>query len=351
MQQYKHGGDHAAYTEQYGGADYLDFSANINPMGLPESARRALEQCADQCTQYPDPHCRELRRALSAFEQVPQEWILCGNGAADLIYRTVWALRPKTALIPAPTFAEYALALGQAGCSINYHDTRAEDRFALDESFLAKIPNNQVIFLCNPNNPTGNLTGPVLLDRILDACAAAGSVLVVDECFLEFVELCDEYTIKRRLGRYPRLLVLRAFTKIYAMPGLRLGYLLCSDRELLGRIAAAGAPWSVSVPAQLCGIAAAGEQLHLAASKALVRGESVRVSQALTDMGVRVFASSANFLLFYTGIEHFGEQLFQRGIVLRDCISFRGLGPGYYRAAIRTRAENNALLKAVKELT
>jgi len=343
-----HGGDLETWTREYGPLDFLDFSANIGPLGLPQGVREALQAGGDACARYPDALCRRLREALSAFEGLPTGWILCGNGAADLIYRICYALRPQFALLPAPTFAEYEQALERVGCKISFHFLDPQLDFIWEDSILNNLPRNGLVFLCNPNNPDGGLIPSPLPERILRACKDLGSVMVVDECFLPFVEDEGEHTLKAELEHWDNLIILRAFTKIFAMPGLRLGYALCGNGELLRRIEEAGPPWSVSVPAQLCGIAATEETGYLADTRRLVRREREYLRRELSGLGLRVFPSAANFLLFHTPRTGLAGCLRGRGILLRDCRNYPGLEPGYFRTAVRTRAENYRLLTALK---
>lgn len=340
-----HGGDLTTYRENYPSTPILDFSANLNPYGLPEGIRRALAECADDCIHYPDPQCRALRSALAEFEQTPAEWILCGNGAADLIYRIAYALRPQEALIPAPTFVEYERALSAAGCTAKYHQLAESGGFALDASILPHIGPG-IVFLCNPNNPTGLLADPGLLDAVLARCEQTGAVLVVDECFLDFIDSPDAHTCKRHLQSAGNLIILKAFTKLFAIPGLRLGYLLCGNPELLARIEGAGPPWSVSVPAQQCGVAATAESAYLAKTRCGLPAMRRQLFEGLARLGFSVLPGQANFL-FFRAQPGLVEALHPLGILLRDCSSMRGLGPGWYRTAVRTPEENAALLSAL----
>lgn len=345
-----HGGDLTTCAERFGRKDFIDFSANIGPLGLPDGVRAALLDSAAQCERYPDALCRALRDALAAFEQVPAAWILCGNGAADLIYRIVQAAKPARALLLAPTFAEYEQALlQQQGCDIRFHLLHADDGFALRDDIVDAIPGTDIVFLCNPNNPTGRLIPRPLLEQIVRACAAAGSTLVIDECFLPFLEDEERYTLKPMLADFPNLIVLRAFTKTFAMPGLRLGYALCADSALLGRVERAGAPWTVSVPAQLCGIAATREADYLRRSRLLVAQQKDVLARGLAALGMRVFEPSVNYVLFYTPRIDLAEALCARGFVLRDCSNYRGLAPGWFRAAVRLPEQNAALLEALAD--
>ena len=177
-----HGGDWAGYRAEFG-RDPLDFSANVSPLGLPEGVARAITAALPTADRYPDPLCRELRAKLALHEGVPAEQILCGNGAADLIFRLVWAKKPRRALVTAPTFAEYATALKSIGCTVERFFLREQEDFAVTDAFCAAIrPGVDMVFLCQPNNPTGQLTALPLVEQILRRCAACGTLLVVDEC-------------------------------------------------------------------------------------------------------------------------------------------------------------------------
>ncbi len=348
FQELIHGGDILTYREKDPLGEFLDFSANINPLGMPKSAVAALESCAPHCLHYPDHQCRVLKAALAEFEGVPISHILCGNGAAELIFRIAFALKPKRALLLAPTFAEYELALQQVGCQIHLHRLTSANNFAVEKNILP-LPLVDMVFLCNPNNPTGMLMDQVLLRNILRSCLESGATLVVDECFLDFVEDGEDRSLKRLLSSFPNLIILRAFTKLFAMPGLRLGYALCSDMDILARMSKAGPPWSVSVPAQLCGIAAAGERSYVARTVDFVTRQRAFLAQGLADLGVQVFPSVANYILFYSDTVHLAEQLLDNGIIIRDCSNYHQLTPGYYRVAVRSHWENTALLGAIKE--
>ncbi|MEG2989662.1 MAG: aminotransferase class I/II-fold pyridoxal phosphate-dependent enzyme, partial [Oscillospiraceae bacterium] len=191
-----------------------------------------------------------------SHDGVATEQVLCGNGAADLIFRLAYGLRPQRALITAPTFSEYRQALEAVNCKVLSHRLLAENDFALTEGILNDITEElDICFLCTPNNPTGRVIEAALMERILARCAENQVLLVVDECFLELTAESNE-GLAGRLDRYPNLVLLRAFTKSYAMPGLRLGYCLTANAELLEKLARCGQPWSVSGPAQAAGLAA-----------------------------------------------------------------------------------------------
>ena len=344
-----HGGDWMGYRERFG-QDALDFSANVSPLGLPEGVARAIVEALPMADRYPDPLCRSLRAALAEAEGVPAAQILCGNGAADLIFRLVTAVQPQRALVPAPTFAEYAAALETVHCAVDRFFLREENDFALTEAFLDAItPGVQLVFLCQPNNPTGQLAEPALVERIAAKCAACGAVLAVDECFLDFLPECETLTAKPLRKRYPNLLILKAFTKLYGMAGVRLGYCLCADEGLLARMQGAGQPWAVSGLAQAAGVAALQEKEYVARVWALIAQQRPRLAAGLRALGLRVVEGKANYLLF-RGPETLGETLRPRGVVLRSCANYPGLDGSWYRTAVRTAPENDRLLQTLKEV-
>ena len=218
-----HGGDVTGYALEYGKKP-LDFSANISPLGMPEGVRQAVTESLTWGAEYPDPMCRELRAALGEHLQLPAEWILCGNGASDLLFRLTMAVRPHKALLTAPAFSEYEGALRLHDCRVERFPLTAENGFCLTESFIDWItPETKLIFLCQPNNPTGRTTERALLLRILERCRETGTILALDECFLDFVDAPETLSMQGFLAGNP-LIIFRAFTKFYGMAGLRLGF-------------------------------------------------------------------------------------------------------------------------------
>ncbi len=342
-----HGGDIEGYKLERG-REPLDFSANCNPLGIPKSVPAAIFEAAAHADKYPDPLCRRLRAALSQKIGVPTERLLCGNGAADLIFRLALAKKPKTALITAPTFAEYALALEAAGCAVRQHLLLKEEDFAATESLLARItPEIDMLFICNPNNPTGLTVTPSLLDRILKACNKSGTLLIVDECFNGFLDEPEQHSLKPKLPEYSNLLILDAFTKLYGMAGVRLGYCMTQNIQLLEEMRNAGQPWAVSSLAQAAGLAALGEDDYVAQARTLVKAEREFLFRELRSLGIETLGGEANYIFFYTEIHALISELRELGILIRDCGNYEGLTAGYYRIAVRTHSENTKLIDAL----
>ncbi len=338
-----HGGD------IYGGGTVLDFSANTNPLGTPEGVCEAVRSALPDIHRYPDPYCRALREAIACDEGVPEEYILCGNGAADLIYAYADAVHPKRAAELAPTFAEYSLALARNGGAMARCMLPEANDFAPDEGILAFLRETkpEVFFLCTPNNPTGRLVGSELLREILAVCDALGTRLFLDECFLDLTDGGEG--AKPYLAAHPNLFILKAFTKSHGMAGLRLGYGLSADASLLHAMSEAVPPWNVSSLAQAAGVAALRETEFLERTRALIRTERPFLAEGLTSLGCRVVPSDANFLLF-SAAPGLDRALREKGILIRNCENYFGLAPGWYRIAVRTHEENEALLRAIAEV-
>lgn len=335
--------------EPHGGNIYncpisYDFSANINPLGMPEGARKALEQCGPASQHYPDPDCTALREAVSKVEKVQADAILCGNGAVDLIFKLVQVLQPKTALLPVPSFSEYEKALTQAKTRIRHYLLRPENGFALGPDFGEQCKQVDMVFLCLPNNPTGALLSREQLTRIRTCCRESGTVLVMDACFLDFA-LED---VPAWIGPLQeKEVLLRAFTKNYGMPGLRLGYLISANPSYVKAMREWGPCWNVSVPATLAGMAALQEEGYLNRTRSLIQKERAYLQEQLEQLGLTVYPSQANFLL-WKGREGLSEILRREGVAIRDCSNFVGLGPGYYRTAVRTHEENTVLIECLR---
>ena len=343
-----HGGDWAGYESEYG-ARPLDFSASISPLGLPEGVREAVLAALEEAGRYPDPLCRALRSALAAHHGVPAERIVCGNGAADLIWRLCRVLRPKKAALFVPTFSEYARALAAEGCEIVRIPLPGD--FCLTAEAIALVPaDTELLFLCNPNNPTGLLAGRDALHTLLDLCRARGMLLAADECFLDFCEDAAAHSLVGALSETPGLVVLRAFTKTYAMAGLRLGYALCGSTKLADRLRDCGQPWAVSAVAQAAGEAALREEAYINRLRALITAERRRLIPALEALGLRVIPGEANFLLFRADDPALARRLRERGILVRGCGNFEGLDEHWVRVAVRGGEENDRLCRALGEV-
>ena len=496
---YVHGGD------VYRRAVDLDYSVNINPLGMPPRACAAAKHGVDQSTAYPDWKVEKLRDAVVSFlnrkfapavpsaganadigvpsagmqadgvtvsasagaavavpstgeietheactgepRAVTPEWITFGNGAADLIYRLMQVLRPQQVIVAAPAFAEYSVAAERVGAQVVPVYLSEADDFsftpAVEAAFIHAIeraPSGSAVFLCNPNNPDGNVIRAEVLQRIAAVCEAHHSWLLVDECFLPFLRSDDsthssgrqeagergaqmpksissddssnaaathfsnvEHTLRPSeracsmvpsLRAFEHLVILRAFTKIYGMPGLRLGYMLTAAQALTDAVRATMTPWEINLPAQLAGVAALEETEFVEKTRALIRAERAFLVQTLPTLPyvekVYVPVSDANFILFRTAwkgqsVEDVKEDktahtqplkdssgeserrpeaeqmaelhsvdlkslLLDRGVLIRACGNYEGLDARYYRICVRTHEENLELIRRWRAL-
>lgn len=336
-----HGGD--IYTNDV----TLDFSSNVNPYGIPEAVKRAAAEAIANCSSYPDPYCRTLREKLSEREKLPSEMILCGNGAVELIYSFCYSLpKDKPALIVSPTFCEYESALSAAGIEIEYYFLSEQNGFTLDENVLkTDLSRYGALFLCSPNNPTGKTVYPELLRRL----AGTGVRLFVDMCFIDLTDSFEKRQTAEFVLSYPNVVILKAFTKNLAVPGLRLGYALCSDSDFMNEMARKAPCWNVSVPAQAAGCAALECEEWLSDTVKTISMERKRLTDALRSLGIKVFEGEANYLLLYSEVDLF-DRLLSLGILVRDCSNYRGLKKGFFRIAVRLPEENDRLLSVLKEV-
>lgn len=339
MSYHTHGGD------VYRNKNVIDFSANCNPFGTPKSVKEAAVQAMEEVFHYPDTDCQELREAIGVYEEVRPEWIICGNGAADLIYRLVLGTKPKQAVLFAPTFAEYEQALEIVNCEVKHYELKEENGFCVEETLLDWITEKtDIVFLCNPNNPTGQTIDRDMLIKILNRCKKQNIVVILDECFLEFLDEPNRYEMSDLRGEYPNLLIIKAFTKIFSMPGLRLGYAISSNQDILEEMSWKLQQWNVSVPAQMAGVAALEKpKEYIRQTREYVSGQREYMRNIMKMMGYVVFASKANYL-FFKGRPGLEKEALEAGFLIRDCQNYEGLSEGFYRIAVRTKEENERLI-------
>lgn len=340
-------------TDKHGGDIYkrniiYDFSANTNPFGMPEGVKKALISSVDKWNAYPDPFCRALKEKISEKTGVDPDKIVCGNGAADLIYRIVRTVDPKKAVVSAPTFSEYEKALLESKCSVSRYYTKEENDFEVKEDILELLcDDTDMLVLCSPNNPTGMIIERDILKKICEKCFEKDIVFLCDECFMEFVKNGESFSAMNFINK--NVIILKAFTKIYAMAGLRLGYAVFDDASLAEKTAENGQYWSVGTPAQIAGIAALDEKLYIEKTVATVEKERLFMVQTLKELGFKVYPSKANFILF-KATSLLTPLLSPKHIQLRNCGNYEGLTSDYYRTAIKLNEQNNVLLNALSNL-
>lgn len=352
MKKNSHGGNIYKKARELGlkESEILDFSANISPLGLPEHIRRAMTEAVEGTINYPDPDCQELREAIAKEDGVAPEYITCGNGGADILYRLAFGLRPGKVLLPVPAFVEYEEAMTAAGAKMDYYYMGRD--LQIKEDIVDKIEDEtDLIIICNPNNPTGLLTKRELIIRVLEKAREKNALVMIDECFLEICSAEKDYTVKPWLKQYHNLMILKSFTKLYAIPGVRLGYLLCSDKKVIEKVNRAGQAWSVSHIAQQAGLAALGNSEYKEAVIKTVEQELAYMKAELKAMPLTLFEGNANYLFFCTpGVKDLDVRLESRGIMIRNCSNYVNLGEDCWRVAVKSHEENKRLIKELKEI-
>lgn len=334
-----HGGDIYRNQVKY------DFSVNVNSFGPPDAVLETIREQADTVGVYPDERCDDLCGAIALGEGVNKEEVLCGNGASELITCAIRAHMPKRALLTAPAFSEYERALQACGCIISHYYLKKEFGFFIQQDYLEMITKDlDMVILCEPLNPAGVVNDADLLSAIACRCRKCGCMLMIDACFLPFTG--KEKEIRKAVGR-EGVLWLSAFTKLYAMPGIRLGYVICESFRERERIRNVQPAWSVSTLAMAAGMAALKQEKYLGQSLADIKKEREYLRQELEKTGLTVFPSEANFLLVHCRHPLY-EMLLKEQILIRDCSDYRGLESGYYRIAVRRHGENRVLVDTIR---
>lgn len=339
-----HGGD------VYSHPGVLDFSANLNPFGTPIGVVKGLQEKCYGLWAYPDVACRALKEAIAQKHHISKTHIICSNGAADLFYTLVQARRPQKVLLVEPSFSEYRKACEVIGTEIVTYLLRKEEQFDLGEGYYQVLEEDiEMAFLCTPNNPTGKCIEGQLLKNIIQICKEKKIFLVIDESFLEFTSQNAEESMISLMDENPHLFIVRSFTKLYAIAGVRLGYGVCSDEVFLEKMEKIRQPWSISSIAQEAGVLCLKEEAYAKACVSQLIEERHFLEKALNRLGIAYIQSEANFILFQ-GPENLKEDLLKQGILIRDCSYYGGLRKGYFRIAVRTREENQELIHCLEKI-
>ncbi len=338
MDRYAHGGQ--IYDAKGLAGDWLDFSANINPLGLSEKIFQTLTDNLRGVVNYPDPNASELKRAISNRYDVPEKNLVLLNGAAEFFYLYFNALRPARVVIPVPSFSEYERAARAGGCEVKYFFTSAEENFSLDVDKL-EVTAADCVIIGRPNNPTGNLLAP---EKILSLAEVAS--VIVDESFIDFLEV---ESVRKFVSE--KISVVQSLTKIFAIPGLRLGFAVVEE-NLATRLNLCKDVWNVNFLAQKAGVAALDDENFLKRTRAWLELEKKFFVARLEKMsGIKIFPPTVNFILFrHENADKILNELRREKILLRSCANFAGLDETYLRSAIRSRKENLRLLDALKKI-
>jgi threonine-phosphate decarboxylase len=331
----------------------IDFSASINPLGVPKTVVKKIKESIKYLPHYPDPDAKELTKTIAGHFDIDPSSILCGNGSTELIYLVVRALRPRRVLIPMPTFSEYERACRTTGhkLKITSYKLKKENNFDINpDEFISLLATQHsslpidMAFLCNPNNPTGRLIKKEDVLKIAKAAKEYKCYFVIDEAFIDFV---PEESVIKEVQNNPYLIVLRSMTKFYALSGLRIGYGIFPE-NILDAIKRHKEPWTVNTLAQVAGITAIKDREYIDQTFMVIKREKKRLEEGFKSIGITYFPSDANFyLLRHKKAHEIALNLKKASIVVRDCSNFKGLDSSYIRIAVKSQKENERLLKGV----
>ena len=330
------------------GPDIIDFSASVNPLGMYPAVREALAKSLDAAAEYPDANATVLESALAGYVGTSPDRTVAGNGATEIIHNICRMVAGSPALVPAPTFGEYAAAARLCGSSVEHFPTMNLSEDA--QRFAEAVPEGGCVFVCNPANPTGRLAPAGTILEIVKAAADASSVVVVDECFIEMTPDRDE-SVARQAALHDNLIVLRSMTKSFGLAGLRVGYAM-ADPATSGMLRDLRAAWSVNALAQVAGTEALRHAGHIAKALSLVSEEVPYLADIMDGAaGIHPYETDANYILARTDAESSTVQgrLLKHNMLVRDCSSFEGLDNHHIRVSVRTRRENTILAGRLPE--
>jgi len=354
---WKHGGNVYEIERQYGIShrSIIDFSANINPLGYPESLKPAITDALEDLVHYPDPGYSDLVQAIATARSLSNDWIFPGNGAIESLYLVAEYLRAPKVHIMAPSFVEYERSFRRYGSEIHWVLLKEENQFQLTEADLADALGKpgEPIILCTPNNPTGSLVAPELMKKIIETTKACNQPLILDEAFMEFIGDEDVRSMIGHVESHPNLFILRSMTKCYAIPGLRLGYLITSNPDFRAWIQEYRIPWMINHLAACAGVAALQDREHLPKTRVYVTEQREFLQHRIQSIPqLTQYPASANYLCFRLNDPSVSlrEELIKRGILIRSCSNYIGLDERYFRIAVRNEADNQSLIRALQDI-
>lgn len=394
MANFGHGGN-AKEISRSRGITYeniIDFSANINPMGMPESAKKAIMNNLDAIEKYPDITYFELKNSIKDFENskiyknefnIESEEIILGNGAAEVLFNVVKAINPKNVLIPAPTFSEYEEAVNAVKGNVNLYYLKEENEFRIQEDILDYINSGlDIVFICNPNNPTGVVTHRDILKKILDKSLENNVYVIIDESFLDFLK--EDHSMITYLKSYNNLIIIKSLTKFFAIPGMRAGYALCNNKSFLDKVNSITPAWNINILAEEAVKAALKDDKYIKESIDFMEKEKDYLYNKLKDIkGIKVFKPSVNFIFFKLDLKSDPEKkggndkrrdeiipsslsghenkedlvnidikdiLIEKNILIRSCRNYHGLNNLYYRIAVRNHEDNTLIIDALNQI-
>ena len=350
-----HGSDLEKIEKIYGikKEDITSFSANVNPLGISYKLKKELASHIDAITSYPDREYTSLRKCIAKYAGTDYTSVLVGNGSTELISLVIQIKKPSKALIVGPTYSEYEHEVALGGGRSHYFRLREKDNFKLDIEGLENALTSDIdlLVICNPNNPTSSQKDRSSMRRILDACKEKCIFVMVDETYVEFSEDTSKITSIPLTEYYNNIIILRGISKFFAAPGLRLGYAVCGNHELLKEIDSRKNPWTINSLAAIAGEIMFKDTDYINETWNLISSERKRICGILEKChGLKFYKPHANFILIKIlkdGIT--SEELFdtaiRQGLMIRDCSTFPFLDNKYIRFCFMNPEDNDKLVK------
>ena len=354
-----HGSDLEKIEQLYGikKEDIVSFSANVNPLGISQKLAEDLPHQLDVICTYPDREYTALRGVIADYCNTLAEYIMVGNGSTELISLFIRMVSPKRALIVSPTYSEYERELSFAGGTSTYFALEEKDDFALNtDELIASLDGSvDMLIMCNPNNPTSSAISRDEMRRILDECKKRDIFVLIDETYIEFAEKYDEINCVPLVSDHDNVCILRGVSKFFAAPGLRLGYALCGNSELMKKAASVKDPWTVGSLTEAAGRIMFTDSDYISSTKALISSERRRVVSVLrsTD-GIKVYEPVANFVLCRITKENVDadilfDKAIRKNMMIRNCSNFPFLDSKYFRICFMSPEDNDRLLALIRE--
>ena len=382
-----HGGNIYKIFREKNIKEILDYSSNINPYGIPESLKKRITENLEILERYPDPDYVELREKLAYLNKVDVSNIILGNGATEIIFLFMKVINPKKILIAAPTFGEYERAVkatervenssilgdsnkkkddenscGKQKIKIEYFELKESDDFKLNIHNLKNELEKKydLLIICNPNNPTGKFLKLDETEEILKECNKYNTKLFIDEAFIDFLKDGIKESIINTKEDKQNLFVTRAFTKFFAMPGLRLGYGIYFDKKLEKRISEKKEPWSVNNIAEMAGLTVLDDTKYIEETLKWIAEEKTYVYEKLNEInGIKPYKTEVNFItvkiednfiLKGLNVKRLRGKMIEKGILIRDASNFKFLDERFFRLAIKNRKNNTRVIEVLKEI-
>jgi len=333
------------------GIEVLDYSSNINPLGVPSSFKKAVIENFETLEKYPDIDYVELRTTIGDYNNCHIDNVVVGNGATEVLFLYMKAVKAKKVLIIAPTFAEYERAARAAGRDVKFFPLSKD--FSLNENMLLEfITDEDVVVMCNPNNPTGKFQNLEKIKKIADFLERKNKKLFIDEAFIEFVDNWKDKTAF--LLKHKNIFILRALTKFFALPGVRLGYGLTYDESILDEIKNIREPWSVNGVAEIAGKTMLLDTLYIHETENWIKKEKLWFYEELCKIdNIEVTPTETNFILvklLNDNAKSFRKKMIENGVLVRDASNFMFLDESYIRLAIKDRKKNEQVLEALRRV-